>query len=594
LVVVTLAAYHPAWNAGFIWDDDKYVTQNPLLTAPDGLRRIWFSLDSPSQYFPLTYSTFFVERAVWGLNPAGYHRINLLFHVANALLVWWLLTRLAVPGAWLAAGIFALHPVQVESAAWITERKNVLMGFFFLLTSLAWTKFIDERSKQPWRFYALALVLSMLALCAKTTACTLPAALLLILWLKKIPIGWRRCAQVAPFVALGLGMGLVTVWWERNKIGTHGPAFAIGPLERILIASRALWFYLGKLFWPTNLSFSYPRWTISPHDPAAYVWLLATAVSGVAIGWARKWVGRGLEVAALFFAATLSPILGFVMMVTFLYSFVADHYQYLACLGPIALVSAGLARWAWRRPLLQPAFCVGLLVVLAVLSWRQCGMYADEETLWRGTLARNPGSWMAENNLGVTLAHKGKWREAIAQFRGALQIKPDDGKAMNNLGNALVMDGELGEAIVQYRKAVETNPNDVDAHFNLGNALAAQGEVSEAVAQFREALALKPANIYILNDLAWWLATAADASVRNGGEALTLAERAAKSGGENNPIILETLAAAYAEGGRYADARETARRAEQLASAQKKGGLARKLREEIHLYEAGLPMRETR
>jgi tetratricopeptide (TPR) repeat protein len=595
LVALTLAAYHPAWNAGFIWDDDKYVTQNPLLTAPDGLRRIWFSLDSPSQYFPLTYTTFYLERAVWGLNPAGYHRINILLHLANALLVWGLLTRLAVPGAWLAAALFALHPVQVETVAWITERKNLLMGFFFLLTLLSWTKFIEEKTKQPWRFYALALVLYALALCAKTTACTLPAALWLILWWEKRPIGWRRWAQIAPFVALGLMMGLVTIWWERNKIGTHGPAFAIGPLERILIASRGLWFYLGKLFWPVDLTFSYPRWTISPQDPAAYVWPLATAALGVAIWWARKWAGRGLEAAALFFAATLSPVLGFVMMVTFLYSFVADHYQYLACLGPIALVSAGLTRWGeLRRPLLQPAFCAGLLVVLAAVTWQQCGIYRNEETLWRGTLARNPGSWMAENNLGLALVHKGQRQEAIAHFRQALRIKPDDGKAMNNLGNALVMNGELGEAIAQYRQALETNPADVEAHFNLGNALVGQGNVQEAVAQFRAASALKPANIYMLNALAWWLATAADATVRNGTEALALAEKAVNLGGDNNPILLQTLAAAYAETGRYAEASQTARRAEQIASAQQKVALARKLREEIHLYDAGLPMRQSR
>ena len=201
---------------------------------------------------------------------------------------------------------------------------------------------------------------------------------------------------------------------------------------------------------------------------------------------------------------------------------------------------------------------------------------------------------MAENNLGILLAHKGKWREAIGEFRKALQIKPDDGKAMNNLGNALALEGKLGEAIIQYRSAVETNPNDVDAHFNLGNALGAHGEVPEAVSQYRKALELRPANIYILNALAWWLATAADAGVRNGAEAVALAQKAVKLGGDNNPIILQTLAAAYAETGRYAEARETARVAEQLATAAKKDNLARKLREAMHLYEAGLPMRELR
>ena len=185
LVAAVLLAFQPAWRGGFIWDDDVYVTNNPLLTAPDGLWRIWFSLDSPSQYFPLTYTSFYLERAFWGLNPAGYHWVNLLLHAANALLVWRLLGRLRVPGAWLAAGIFALHPVQVESVAWITERKNVLMAFFFLLTLLAWIEFIEEKTERPWRFYALALVCYALALFAKTTACTLPAALLLLLWLEK-------------------------------------------------------------------------------------------------------------------------------------------------------------------------------------------------------------------------------------------------------------------------------------------------------------------------------------------------------------------------------------------------------------------------
>src|SRR5438067_4228306 len=195
LAALTIFAYRPAWNGGFIWDDDVYITNNELLTAPDGLRRIWFSLDSPSQYFPLVYSTFRIEYALWGLNPSGYHWVNLLLHVANALLVWRLLVRLKVPGAWLAGAIFALHPVQVESVAWITERKNVLMGFFFLLTLLAWIAFIDERTKRPWVFYWLTLVTCVLALSAKATACTLPVALFLILWLQKKRISWKPIFQ---------------------------------------------------------------------------------------------------------------------------------------------------------------------------------------------------------------------------------------------------------------------------------------------------------------------------------------------------------------------------------------------------------------
>src|SRR5215475_4021608 len=208
LPAVSILVYLPAWNGGFVWDDDVYITNNELLTGPDGLRRIWFSLDSPSQYFPLVYTTFRTEHALWGLNPTGYHWVNLVLHISNALLVWAVLARLKIPGAWLAGAIFALHPVQVESVAWITERKNVLMGFFFLLTLLAWIAFIDERTRRRWLFYGLALIFYLLALSAKTTACTLPAALFLILWLQKKPITIRRLTQIVPFVVLGIGMGL--------------------------------------------------------------------------------------------------------------------------------------------------------------------------------------------------------------------------------------------------------------------------------------------------------------------------------------------------------------------------------------------------
>jgi tetratricopeptide (TPR) repeat protein len=496
LVAITLIAYGPAWHAGFIWDDDAYLTQNPLLTAPDGLRRIWFSLDSPSQYFPLTYTMFYMERGLWGLNPAGYHLVNLLLHAANALLVWRVLGRLRVPGAWLAAAIFALHPVQVESVAWITERKNVLMGFFFLLTLWAWIEFIDEKTGRPWRFYLLALVFYALALLAKTTACTLPAALLLILWLRKMPINWRRLAQVAPFVAMGIGMGLVTLWWERHHQDTQGKLFDIGLVERVLIASRAVWFYAGKLLWPANLMFSYPRWTISASDPRAYGWVLATAALGAAIWRARRWAGRGVEVAAAFFAATLSPVLGFIMLYTFLYSFVADHYQYLACIGPIALAAAGikigLGRVAAGKPFLEPALCAALLMTLGALTWKQCGMYADAETLWQTTLRQNPNSWMARNNLGIAVLQEGQADEAIAYFQKSLEINPNFAPALNNLGIGFFQLGRTNEAITQFQKAVQIEPDFAQAHSNLGKIFFQLGRMDEAIAQFQKAVEMKP------------------------------------------------------------------------------------------------------
>jgi protein O-mannosyl-transferase len=496
LAVVTIFVYRPAWHGGFLWDDDVYITKNELLTAPDGLRRIWFSLDSPSQYFPLVYTTFRIEHAFWGLNPTGYHWINLLLHVANALLVWAVLARLKVPGAWLAGAIFALHPVQVESVAWITERKNVLMAFFFLLTLLAWIAFIDGRTKRRWLFYGLALILYLLALSAKTTACTLPAALFLILWLQNKSIPWKRIFQIIPFLVLGLIMGALAMWWERYHQGTSRAVFTfLSPIERVLVASRAVWFYLGKLIWPSRLTFIYPRWDIAPTDFLSYVSLLAGLILCAVIYFLRRYMGRSVEVAAGFFVATLSPVLGFVMLYTFRYTFVADHYQYLACIGPIALASAGLVNLAdtfenSRTLILSAALCV--VALLATLTWRQAGMYGDIETLWRTTLARNPGCWMAHNNLGIALFEKGQLDEAIVHYRTTLQMQPNFWDADYNLGSALLGKGEVDEAIFYCDKAVANQPNDPDSQVALANALLQKKRIDDAIIHFQKAVAIRP------------------------------------------------------------------------------------------------------
>ena len=495
LALVTVFAYQPAWHAGFIWDDDVYVTNNPLLSAPDGLRRIWFSLDSPSQYFPLTYTVFRIQHALWGLMPAGYHWVNILLHAVNALLVWRLLRRLSVPGAGLAAAIFALHPVQVESVAWVTELKSVLSLFFILLALLAWVEFVEEKSKTSWRWYLLALVCSALALAAKTTACTLPATLLLVLWLKHKPINWLRLVEMVPFLVMSAGMGLLTVWWERYHQGTQGKLFALGLPERLLVAGHALWFYLGKLFWPANLMFSYPRWVINPADPLAYGWLAAGAGLGVAIYFLRRIAGRGLEVAMLFYVATLSPVLGFIMLYTFLFTFVADHYQYVACIGPVALASAGIVWacgiWGKGKPLLKPALCGALLLTLGVLTWRQCRMYADAETLWQTTVERNPASWLARINLGNALLDHGEAEKAVRQFQEAVRIKPDYTDAHIDLGVALLDQRQTEEAMSQFQEAIRLEPDYAQAYMNLGIALLDQGRIGEAIGQDQEAIRLK-------------------------------------------------------------------------------------------------------
>jgi len=491
----TIVAYLPALRGGFIWDDDAYVTKNAMLTAPDGLRQIWFSAHRQSQYFPLTYTTLRFERGLWGLNPQGYHAVNVLFHALNALVLWLLLRRWSVPGAWLAAAIFALHPVQVETVAWITELKNVQSTLFYLLAVWAWVKFADEPNAPPWRFYWLALFFHALALLSKTTACTLPAALLLVLWWRGEAIGWRRILQILPFLAMGVAMGLVSVWWEIH-LGNYEPdaGVALSFVERLLVATRAVWFYAAKVFWPVNLAFSYPRWEIDARAPLQYLGLVGCVAFALLLWWRRHTLGRGVTAGAVFFVAALSPLLGFIPLYTFRYSFVADHYQYLACTGLI-IPAAAFITFRLNRGRSGQVSCLwlpgSLLVVLGFLTWKQAHIYSDVKTLWQDTVAKNPSSWMAHFCLGNIFLQEDQLDEAIRQFQQTVRLKPDVG-AHYNLGLTLLSKGRVDEAIRRLQEATRLKPDDPIMHNNLGAALLNKGKIADAIRHFQEALRLKP------------------------------------------------------------------------------------------------------
>jgi len=368
------------------------------------------------------------------------------------------------------------------------------VGFFFLLTLLTWIEYVDATHKHRRILYVAALVFYLLALSAKATACTLPAALLLVLWLKQRPIGRRALLEIIPFVVLALGIGLVAVWWEKYHQGTR-MLVSLGPVDRLLIASRAVWFYLGKLFWPARLTFIYPQWRIDATNPIAYSWPITVAVAVVLIFYGRRFFGRSVEVAALFFVMTLGPLLGFVMLYTFRYTFVADHYQYLASIGPIALASAGLVTLSRSSKTLQWAVvagCVTILGFLSVLTWRQSATYHDLETLWRTTIAKNPDCWMAYNNLGVVQFEKGNVEDAIEKYQQSLGLHPNYPEAHYNLGSALLQNGYADEAIRQCEQALKIQPNEPDAHIVLGNAFMAKQDVDRAIAQYQQALTLRP------------------------------------------------------------------------------------------------------
>ena len=484
LAGLLVLAYWPALRGGFIWDDDAYVTDNPMLSAPDGWRSIWFSAHRQSQFFPLVYSTLRLEYTLWGLNPLGYHLVNLVLHAINALLVWRVLKRLTVPGAWIAAGLFAFHPVQVESVAWISELKNVQSTLFYLLSLLAWLRFIETDARSRWGTYGLALFFYLLALLSKTTTCTLPAALLLAVWMRGEKITARRMGQVVPFVALGVAAGLLSIWWEshlgnyRENVGQH-----LTGLQRVLLASHALWFYVSKLLCPVNLTFSYPHWGLNVGDAANYLWLAGCAAVVVAGYIFRKKLSNAMIAAVIFFVATLSPLLGFIPLYTFLYSYVADHYQYVACIGLFCLAADGLRR-------LPTMASISVLILLAAITWQQAHAYHDIKTLWRDTLVKNPASWFSHNNLGMILKEEGNTDEAVAHYQEAIRLHHDYANPNYNLGIIYYQRGQVDEALKHFQETVRLTPDDSEARNNFGATLRAKGRLDEAIEQFRAAIRL--------------------------------------------------------------------------------------------------------
>jgi tetratricopeptide (TPR) repeat protein len=509
----TFLAYQPVWHAGFIWDDDYNVANNMALRSFDGLRRIWFELGATPQYYPLTHTSFWMEYRLWGLSPLGYHLVNVGLHALNSILVWLVLRELGVKGAALAAAIFALHPVHVESVAWITERKNVLSGFFYLSALLAYLRSLpagaagsdfrtnlrsqsSDANPKPWRFYWLALALYVCALFSKSVTCSLPVAILLLVWWKRNSLGWRDVCALLPFLALGMAAGLTTVWAEKHVVGAEGTEWVLSLSERCFVAGRALWFYAGKLVWPWKLTFIYPRWQID--SMLWWQYLYPAGAMGVVVwlwAWRSRW-GRGPLTAVLFFAVTLAPALGFFDVFPFRYSFVADHFQYLASLGLIAFAASGIVRILNHGRLwpatMGNAICSVLLATLAGLTWRQAHIYRDIEILWRDTVTKNPNAWMAHYNLGLALSQAGKFEEAAAQYKLGLRIEPDDAVARNNLGISLEQAGKSEEAIEQYELALQIKSDYADAHHNFGSSLLRSGRIEEAIRHWEQALRIKP------------------------------------------------------------------------------------------------------
>jgi len=505
LIAAVFLVYQPVWHAGFIWDDDTFLVNNPLIKLSNGLYQFWFTTKAPD-FFPMTSTTLWLEWRLWGMNPLGYHIVNVLLHALSTVLIWRVLTHLRMPGAWLAAALFAVHPVNVESVAWITERKNTLAMLFYVMSILFYLRFEDT---DRWRWYGMALGSFVLSLLSKTAVVPLPIVLLGLAWWQRDRVSSRDVKLTLPFFGIAVLLGLITVWFQSHNAIASEMVRADSLWSRLAGAGWAVWFYLYKALLPVNLIFVYPKWQIDATKLLSYVpGLMVLAWAAVFLrfrkGWGKAWLfGLG------YFVVMLLPVLGFRDIYFMRYSLVADHWQYFSIIGPIGLIAAGIT-WASdrlkkRNVFLVPVFSAILLLVLGVLTWRQTCNYSDVETIWNMTIARNPACLMAYNNRGVIYKDLGNYRQAIEDFNKAIEIKSDNAVAYYNRGNVYTDLGNYRQAIAELNRAIEINPGYAEAYSNRGNAYKSIGNYRQAIEDYNRAIEINPiqAEAYIGRGVAY-------------------------------------------------------------------------------------------
>jgi Flp pilus assembly protein TadD len=492
LVLLTVLSYIPALRAGFIWDDPDYVINNHTLRDLGGLWEMWTDVRSLPQWYPLTHTSFWIEYQLWGAgSAAGYHVTNVLLHAANAAFLWRVLARLRVPGAWLASAVFAVHPVCVESVAWVTERKNVLSLLFYLLALRAYLTTAVIPSA-----YFVALGLFIAALLSKSVTATLPAAILVLLWWKQGRVRVADVLPLVPFFMLGITSASLTGWLETHHVGARSDQIIelnLSPVQRVLIAGRAIWFYAGKLLLPVDLAFIYPRWSsIEQIRPWLWLFPLALLTTIASLFQLRGRIGRGPLAAVLLFCGTLTPALSFVNVYPMRFSFVADHFQYHASIWFIALVIA----LVWRLAALPRWVVVPMLVIpVSVACFLRARVFVDAEALWRDTLAKNDTSWMVRTNLAHVLRERGDDRsldEAERHYLEALWLAPYLHDTHTNAGMVFGRRGEYDRAIERFNEALRINPEFAPAFYGWGQVLERRGDIEGALAKYRKALELKP------------------------------------------------------------------------------------------------------
>jgi Flp pilus assembly protein TadD len=495
LPLLVALAYEPVRHAGFLWDDDDHLTENACIVGSKGFWDIWTS--HHARICPLVISSFWLQHAIFGLHPLPYHLVNVALHAGAALVLWRVLLALKIRGAWLGAALWALHPVQVESVAWITELKNTQSALFYMLAILCFVRTLRQEPASGRRRWNVALVIlfAAMAMTSKASTVVLPAILALCAWWVERAWHWRTLVRIAPVAALAILVSALAFWTQHLE-GANEPEWHRGIAERVVTAGNVVWFYLGKLLWPSPLIFIYPRWTI---DPARFIeWLPALAVVlGLAfLGWRRHGVLRPLFMTAACFITALLPVLGLFDHFFLRYSFVGDHFQYLASMAPLALAGAATAmlpQWFGQRRIWVSMIAGSIVVgLLGFMTWRQVPIYKDSETLWRHTLAHNPGAWMAWNNLAIIFTKSGRHEEAIAHYQRSYELYPRNHLALRNLGMHMLREGNAEEALARFEQVLAIQPDAPDALTNKGNALVILGRADDALRAWQDAVKAAP------------------------------------------------------------------------------------------------------
>jgi protein O-mannosyl-transferase len=646
LAAATFLAYQPVWHAGFIWDDNMLLMGNPMVKQGDGWWRVWCA--QFIDYIPAVSFSWWLEWRLWQYNPPAYHLVNVLWHVGDALLLWRVLLRLRIPGAGLAAAIFALHPVNVETAAWVAEQKNTQGLFFFLGAIWCHLQFEDTGGR---RWYGLALGAFALSLASKTAAAPLPLVLLWLAWWRRGRVARLDFLRSIPFFILPA----VDALFALSGTTTRDTGFFI----RLARAGETVWFYLYKALLPVNLVSIYPKWSVHAGNPLSYVpGLLFIGLLAVLWRSQKSWA-RPLLFGLGYFVLMLLPVLGFFDITLMRYAWVADHWQYFAIIGPIALLAAAVHMLQRKNALAGLVLAAFILTVCGLLTWRQARIYKSGDVFWaefmkvnqpaiadydagrdllshgkpdeamalfRQAIDLQPAFSLPYNSIASLLLQKGLTDEALPLLQEAITLRPDFPEAQENLGKVLLAQGRTAEALEHFQRSADLQPREAGAQYNFGrvllqvglpedaldylqkatalrpdfaearyetgNAFEELGRFHEAIASYEKALDLRPNFIPVCNNLAWLLATAADPSLRNGAKAIALAQRADQLSGDKNPLVLGTLAAAYAEARRFPKAIATAQRAVSLADEQGNLKLADALRSQIKQYQGNTPLRQ--